>query len=59
MGGLQGGALRALHVYPHMVLTFSDALEYGGMPPSYFPETMPHASGDQVMAPTPGESRAE
>lgn len=28
------------------------------MPPSYFPETMPQASGDQVMAPTPGD-RAE
>lgn len=25
------------------------------MPPSYFPETMPQASGDQVMAPTPGD----
>lgn len=25
------------------------------MPPSYFPEMMPQASGDQVMAPTPGE----
>lgn len=41
------------------MLTFNDALEYGGMPPSYFPETMPHASGDHVMAPTPGASRAE
>lgn len=25
------------------------------MPPSYFPETMPQARGDQVMAPTPGD----
>jgi len=33
--------------------TFMEALEVSGMPFSYFPEMMPHASGDHVMAPTP------
>lgn len=33
--------------------TFSEAREYGGTPLSYFPEMIPQASGDQVIAPTP------
>lgn len=33
--------------------TFSEAREYGGTLPSYFPEMIPQASGDHVMAPTP------
>ena len=30
-----------------------EALEVSGMPFSYFPVMMPHASGDHVIAPTP------
>lgn len=33
--------------------TFMEALEDSGMPFSYFPVMMPHASGDHVIAPTP------
>jgi hypothetical protein len=36
-------------------VTFSEAREYGGTPLSYFPEMIPHASGDHVMAPTPAQ----
>lgn len=36
--------------------TFSEAREYGGTLPSYFPEMIPQASGDHVMAPTPGDT---
>lgn len=39
------------------VSTFREAREYGGTRPSYFPEMIPQASGDHVMAPTP-EDRA-
>lgn len=35
------------------VLTFMEAREDSGMPLSYFPVMMPHASGDHVIAPTP------
>lgn len=35
------------------MLTFIEALDDSGMPFSYFPVMMPHASGDQVIAPTP------
>lgn len=45
--------------YTPAVLTFKEALEYGGMPLSYFPETMPQARGDQVMAPTPERERED
>lgn len=34
-------------------LTFIAALEHSGTPSLYFPVTKPHASGDQVIAPTP------
>lgn len=30
-----------------------EALEHSGMPFSYFPEMIPHANGDHVIAPTP------
>ena len=30
-----------------------EALEDSGIPFSYFPVMIPHASGDQVIAPTP------
>lgn len=33
--------------------TFMEALEDSGMPFSYFPVMIPHASGDHVIAPTP------
>lgn len=33
--------------------TFRDAREQGGIPVVYFPEMMPQARGDQVMAPIP------
>lgn len=33
--------------------TFSEAREYGGTPLSYFPEIIPQARGDHVIAPTP------
>lgn len=33
--------------------TFREAREYGGTPLSYFPEMIPQASGDHVIAPTP------
>lgn len=36
-----------------LMLTFIEALDDSGMPFSYFPVMMPHASGDQVIAPTP------
>lgn len=35
------------------VSTFRDAREYGGTLPSYFPEMIPQANGDHVIAPTP------
>lgn len=35
------------------LLTFMEALEESGMPFSYFPVMIPHASGDHVIAPTP------
>lgn len=37
--------------------TFREALELSGTPFPYFPEMMPQASGDQVMAPTPAEEK--
>lgn len=36
-----------------MYSTFSEAREYAGTPLSYFPEIIPQASGDHVIAPTP------
>lgn len=33
--------------------TFSEALELSGTPFPYFPEIIPQASGDHVIAPTP------
>lgn len=39
------------------VCTFIAALELSGTPSLYFPVSMPHAKGDQVMAPTPEEDR--
>lgn len=36
--------------------TFREAREYGGTLPSYFPEMIPQASGDHVMAPTPEDT---
>ncbi len=33
--------------------TFMEAREVSGMPFSYFPVMIPHASGDHVIAPTP------
>lgn len=39
--------------------TFRDAREYGGTLPSYFPEMIPQASGDQVIAPTPEKKTME
>lgn len=35
-----------------------DALELSGTPFLYFPEMMPQARGDQVMAPTPVEKNS-
>ena len=35
------------------LLTLSAALERVGMPSSYLPVSMPHANGDQVIAPIP------
>lgn len=35
--------------------TFSAALELSGTPLPYFPEMIPQASGDHVIAPTPAE----
>lgn len=40
------------HVYSKLG-TFIDALEDSGIPFSYFPEMIPQAKGDHVMAPTP------
>lgn len=37
--------------------TFSEALELSGTPFPYFPEMMPQASGDHVIAPTPTEEK--
>ena len=37
--------------------TFSEALELSGTPFPYFPEMMPQASGDHVIAPTPIEEK--
>ena len=34
-------------------ITLSEAREYGGTPLSYFPEMIPQANGDHVIAPTP------
>lgn len=36
--------------------TLREALEKGGTPLSYFPEMIPQASGDHVMAPTPAHT---
>lgn len=33
--------------------TFKDALDPSGTPLAYFPEIIPQARGDQVIAPTP------
>lgn len=47
--------------HPSSRPTFMEAREESGMPFSYFPVMMPHASGDHVMAPTPvtGEGEAD
>lgn len=37
--------------------TFREALELSGTPFPYFPEMIPQASGDQVIAPTPAEEK--
>lgn len=37
--------------------TFSEARELSGTPFPYFPEMIPQASGDHVIAPTPTEQR--
>lgn len=39
--------------------TFSAALELSGTPLPYFPEMIPQASGDHVIAPTPAEKTEE
>lgn len=38
-------------------LTFREAREQGGIPVLYFPEMIPQARGDQVMAPIPASRR--
>lgn len=37
--------------------TFSEALELSGTPFPYFPEMIPQARGDHVIAPTPTEEK--
>lgn len=42
--------------FPRPTNTFRAALELSGTPLPYFPEMIPQARGDHVMAPTPAES---